>query len=396
VQCGIFFTALYLFARCLFSPALENLPRDRAIVSELLKTSSIDFFYQGLMTADQHWGFHASSDTGTQATTPGSFPHSITIAPIRETFAKDAPIVGFIAGIAPWDLYLSRLLPEGTNGVHAVLSNSCAQVATFKINGPTAVYLGEGDLHKTKYDDLKQTLSFTGFGLSTEASRRAGQCDYFLDLYPSEEYRREYDEKKPEIFTAILAIVFMVTGAVFLVFVLYVQRRQHQTMSTVSRTNAIVSSLFPANVRARILKDAEDAIERGGAAPTKDKQNLKSYLSDERGGSERHAALSAPVANDEGVINTNIFGSKPIAVLFPEATLMVCSFINFYCLCSDLFENNVAGRQGGICEHSKHFANSVAALPLLQFADLVGFTAWSSMREPSQVFTFARDDQSPF
>ena len=46
---------------------------------------------------------------------------------------------------------------------------------------------------------------------------------------------------------------------------------------------------------------------------------------------------------DEGDQVGNAFGSKPIADLFPEATVM--------------------------------------------FADIAGFTAWSSVREPSQVFT---------
>ncbi|CAB9507971.1 Receptor-type guanylate cyclase gcy [Seminavis robusta] len=349
---------------------------NKAIVSDLLKTSSIDFFYSGLMSLDDHWGYHSNSDasnhqemyqshtddaTGTTSMheSPGAFPHSSTIAPVRASFEPNAPTVGFVLGIAPWDLYLSRLLPEGTNGVYAVLSNSCAQEVTYKINGPTAVYLGKGDLHEEKYNNLKQSLSFTGFGLSTEASRRAGQCDYSLSLYASDEYRSDYDDSKPAIFTAVLASVFVATGIVFFIFAAYVQQRQHKIMTTALRTNAIVASLFPANVRARILKDAEDQIQddknnnaNGGNFNNNntqgkrnehrsDSQNLKSYLHEEQEG--RRSVLESVDDSDGDVIDTNIFGSKPIADLFPETTLM--------------------------------------------FADLVGFTAWSSMREPSQVFT---------
>jgi class 3 adenylate cyclase len=101
-------------------------------------------------------------------------------------------------------------------------------------------------------------------------------------------------------------------------------------MATALRTNAIVSSLFPSNVRDRILKDAEEQVER--EMNTKSsfvhaKHRLKSFLEDEP---------------DDARKSTDAFSTKPIADLFPETTLM--------------------------------------------FADLVGFTAWSSVREPSQVF----------
>ena len=315
---------------------------NKAIVSELLKKSSIDFFYQDLLTAEEHWGFHSSSNAGggTERSSPGTFPHSTTIAPIRDSFHSDAEIVGFVAGIVPWDLYLSQLLPKGVNGVHAVLSNSCAQVVTYKINGPTAIYLGTGDLHDTKYDNLQQMLSFTAFGLSTEASRRAGQCDYFLELYASDEYREEYDTNRAEFFSIVLAAIFLATGVVFFIFALYVSRRQQKIMDTAMRTNQIVTSLFPANVRDRILRDAEEQLDnQEEAKKNKDPQNLKRYVHQEK----EKANQSYVEATEEDAINTNIFGSAPIADLFPEATLM--------------------------------------------FADLVGFTAWSSMREPTQVFT---------
>lgn len=293
-------------------------------MSELLKTSSIDFFYNDIWTPEEHWGFHSSSGVTGETRTPGLFPHSITIAPIRSSFNSDAQIVGLLAGIAPWDLYLSRLLPEGVNGVYAVLSNSCAQVVTYKINGPQAIYMGQGDLHDGKFDNVKETLSFTGFGLSTEASRRAGQCDYFLALYASDEYRADYEDKRVELFAVILASVFLATGVVFFFFAMYVQRRQQDVMTTALRTNQIVTSLFPANVRDRILKDAENQMDQqrtpqNGSSGHSTSQNLKTYMSDENEEAARRRSMNAEMSEE---IETNIFGSKPIADLFPETTLM--------------------------------------------------------------------------
>lgn len=293
----------------------------RAIVSELMKTSTVDFFYKDLWTQHEHWGFHSSSGVSGETTSVSHFAHSMTIAPVRASFDATADIVGLVAGIAPWDLYLSRLLPEGTNGVYAVLFNSCAQVVSFQINGPKAIYLGEGDLHDKAYDYLKETLSFTGFGLSTEASRRAGQCDYFLALYPSDEYRSDYEDKRAEFFTVILGSLFLAVGVSFLLFALYVQRRQHKVMTTALKTNQIVAGLFPANVRDRILKDAEDQIE--DTRKESNSQNLKKYLSDEKQEASKRVVAVTSEGSDESVADVNIFGSKPIADLFPETTLMV-------------------------------------------------------------------------
>ena len=83
-------------------------------------------------------------------------------------------------------------------------------------------------------------------------------------------------------------------------------------------------------MRDRILQDAEEQVERE-MSNTKSivaaKHRLKNFLEDE------------PVETG----SMNVFGTKPIADFFPETTIM--------------------------------------------FGDLVGFTAWSSVREPSQVFT---------
>ena len=148
----------------------------RVVVSELLKTSSVEFFYDGILSDDMHKGYHDSSqNSASLELAAGEFPHSMSLAPIFENFDTDN-IVGYVCGIMPWDLYLSRLLPEGVDGVYAVLSNSCAQEVTYLINGPVAVYLGDGDLHESDYNDLKQTLKFKGFGSSNAESRRAGQC----------------------------------------------------------------------------------------------------------------------------------------------------------------------------------------------------------------------------
>lgn len=98
----------------------------------------------------------------------------------------------------------------------------------------------------------------------------------------------------------------------------------------------IVASLFPENVRDRLIQGAQAQNEEEKNRLTFRNTNKKSsgsWLED-----SKDTARSIDQHSSEG-----LFGSKPIADFHPEATLM--------------------------------------------FADLVGFTAWSSTREPTQVFT---------
>jgi hypothetical protein len=115
--------------------------------------------YEGLFTEAEHWQLHdkfhgAGANVGHSAR---DHPHTLIVAPVRRTIDTDAEIVGILAAVVPWDLYLSRLLPLGIDGVYVVLENTCGQVVTYEINGPEASFIGKGDLHQTTYDRLKQS-----------------------------------------------------------------------------------------------------------------------------------------------------------------------------------------------------------------------------------------------
>jgi len=122
-----------------------------------------------------------------------------------------------------------------------------------------------------------------------------------------------------------LAVIFFILA--FIGYDRFVQNRQEIVLAKAARSNAIVASLFPSNVRDRILQQAEDQVDpKMSSKLTKTGKNqLKSYLA---GGMEG--------TREDGD------GSRPIADLFPDTTVI--------------------------------------------FADIAGFTAWSSIREPCQVF----------
>ena len=61
---------------------------------------------------------------------------------------------------------MKNVLSDKTNGMHAVVENSCNQTFTYTWLESEPLYLGSGDLHEPAFDELKQSFSLTDIGKS--------------------------------------------------------------------------------------------------------------------------------------------------------------------------------------------------------------------------------------
>jgi hypothetical protein len=61
----------------------------------------------------------------------------------------------------PWDSYFT-VLPEGVNGMVVVLHDMWRSLP-YQLDGPEAIFLGEGDLHDTSYDYMEVDTEFAPF-----------------------------------------------------------------------------------------------------------------------------------------------------------------------------------------------------------------------------------------
>jgi class 3 adenylate cyclase len=225
-----------------------------------------------------------------------------------------------ILAVIHWASYFKEILPPNVHGLVLVLDNGCDGPYTYRIDGLHVMGIGFGDHHRSKFDDMERSTSLSK-GLQIAAGTRLGlrldywdsDCRYDLRVYPSQQFYDEYNTSTPIIMTFAVAMVFLFTALMFLVYDRLVERRQSLVLRKAAQSSAIVSSLFPKNVRDRMMQE--------NGAETQNNR-LKSFLKGD--------------SKDEDV------GLQPIADLFPHCTVL--------------------------------------------FADISGFTAWSSTREPAQVF----------
>lgn len=223
--------------------------------------------------------------------------------------------------------------------------------------------MGEGDLHDTVWDDMQVTVNLQTFS-NEEMNTFEGNCVYTLQVYPSDELKNsDWDSTLPVFFACVVATTFVVMAITFGMYDFFVRRRNAKVESAAARSNKIVSSLFPSNVRDRLLAEEEKnekrAIERGT------RTRLKDFL-----------ANDSPSTEDLEESDDNMFKTQPIADLFPKLRF-----------CLQTFPVGVPQQR---CWTAATASTAVVQAsnnqPFSLFC-LAGFTAWSSAREPSQVFT---------
>jgi class 3 adenylate cyclase len=273
----------------------------------------------------------------------------ILFFPVYESSQSDI-IAGSLAIDFSWKILFELGLTAESDGIVVVLENSCGQVFTFQVMGNQVEFLGEGDLHDTSFDSLVVQSSVNDFLRMVSSISPRGElqnvssnwgCAYNVRLYPSMRIRSRYLTKKPWVEALVVVSIFLFTSLVFLLYDFILRRLQAKVVNSAKRSEAIVSSLFPAVVRDRLYgpeSAGQGSPPQGGTPHSKISKNkpLRPGNSLMNHKIRLKTFLAEPTSQDANQ------ASDPIADLFPNTTIL--------------------------------------------FADIAGFTAWSSQREPAQVF----------
>lgn len=86
-------------------------------------------------------------------------PSSVLMYPVFDSFESENKIVGAVSITFSWMAVFWNILPENVRGVIAVLETSTGQKTSFRVDGKFGTFLGEGDMHDPKYDDMKRSSS---------------------------------------------------------------------------------------------------------------------------------------------------------------------------------------------------------------------------------------------
>jgi hypothetical protein len=294
---------------------------------------------------------------------------------------KNDEVVGILLETFHWESYLyAGVLPASANGIHCVLVNHCGQSFTFQVQPQGIYYVGEGDLHDTAFDYLEHSIELDKAQqqhtllLFSGVEYNPDYCPYSLHVYPTKDSQKEYFTSRPIIYTALVVLTFLFTTFVFVTYDRLVERRQAVVMKTAVESHAIVSSLFPKTVRDRLFGINTDGDSGGGGEP--DLSSVNQQKKDTGSAGLGTKAQLKSFMNTGSMVGQN---SKPIADLVGHLSnpnthnlldvFVIPQYSHFYFF--SLFFS-----------FHPQFPHTTVL-----FADIAGFTAWSSMREPAQVFT---------
>ncbi|KAL7572297.1 hypothetical protein ACA910_017895 [Epithemia clementina (nom. ined.)] len=265
-------------------------------------------------------------------------PFSAYLQPIFKSFndtATTSKLGGVVQFVLPWGAFFSKVMPESVRGISLVLESTCEdEPRTWELQGKTAIFVGLGDRHLTDYDAYK-TQSVINLYENDELATELGACYYTLNVYPTSRFQDNYATSLPIIAAVVVGIVFSSIVAAFLAYDCFQRKRNMKVIANAASSNSLVLSFFPRNIRDRLVETAVKEKKSTAA------NNIWALASKKK---QLTMLLEAEPSPDESEIeNTIETTGKPIADFFLETTIM--------------------------------------------FADITNFTAWSSVREPGDVFT---------
>ena len=207
-------------------------------------------------------------------------PVSKVYFPIYDNFEDTRKPVAILLAWIRWADYFANVLPASIKGIIIVIQDSCGGEYSYLANGVEVIGLGPGDHHDPNYSSLKRTMDFSSVqniavGTKYGMAFNHDFCPISISIYPSDDFEETFTSQTPLIMTLSVAMVFVFTAFMFLIYDRLVERRQMLVLRKAAQTHAVVSSLFPKNVRDRLLQ-GDDANQSNKSAAMSGNGSLNS------------------------------------------------------------------------------------------------------------------------
>jgi hypothetical protein len=352
----------------ILAPLWQSSPANAdAINVDLLSDPRIADLYQAMMATNHRSVMSATTEItylfdflfDENEKPKKKMPHAFLMEPVYANLVTsndteqdiiDKEPVGFLLAITVYENLLDRhFIPQGIGGIIAVIKDTCGHVLTYQLDGPEAIFLGNGDLHDPAFDEYVRFTPIESYHIIRPTSNNdparaddsetdnkvqnvteadlPGLCRHELYIYPSAEFHAAYQTNTPMIYTLVILLAFTATAAVFFMYDIFASRRQERTMKFALRTTAIISSLFPATMRDRLLEEHDQRKEQHDEKKEKNRKkgNVNNNKKDKNGSKKQSKAVPAETTssapNKQGektssLISTTTTKSRPIVSFF--------------------------------------------------------------------------------
>jgi hypothetical protein len=157
-------------------------------------------------------------------------PITNVYVPIFDSLGVERIPVGVVYAVIHWISFFTDVLPDNVWGVTLVLESPCTEPYTYTVNGPEVIPVGVGDLHDLSYDYLMQSASMEDFSSVSDGSQlglelETEDCPFSIRVYPSKVFYQEYNTNTPIIITISVALIFVFTVVMFIIYDHLVEKR---------------------------------------------------------------------------------------------------------------------------------------------------------------------------
>lgn len=275
---------------------------------------------------------------------------SVLFTPVFDQMKPPRSVVGAVQLDVVWQSHLQSAVSPQEGSIMAVLTNGAGDAVSFEVFEDNVIFLGKGDFHDPSFDEyvVSTEVSVPNLENSTNGNTNVS-FSYTLSVYPTESFAAVFKTNLPMVYGVVTAIIFLFIIILFVIYDRLVERRQRHVAGEAVRFGQVVNALFPSVVRHRVLSRESTKgrrWDRRGILPRLNSvANRKTNDDAIRVAEPAKTRLRTFLNRDDNLNRTDMEQYQlddPIADLFPETTIM--------------------------------------------FADISGFTAWSSEREPCQVF----------
>jgi hypothetical protein len=236
-------------------------------------------------------------------------------------------VVALITLTIYWPDLIRDILPEGSNGILVVVECPCNEQFTYRVLGPEVQFLGVGDLHEVKYNQLEKIGKPAEFPTSSVHKQeysglplKQDFCPYTLHVYPSDLMTSAFKTSNGVIFMVSMVCIFAFISIVFYLYDRKVEQRQKRTVASAQPSLTIISSLFPSTVRDQLYKaqiEAENSVRPQWLQnPFMQASSAKNHIYDWTNGQ-----AIAQMYQDTTVIFLNIVGFKQWSTYRPPTQI---------------------------------------------------------------------------